>query len=296
MNDANESPEVVGVDGSESALRAVRWAARDAAAAGRPLRLVAVSTDPPPLADAGPEVWAELRAATVAAAEDHLRTAAAAVAPLLPPERVGTVVRDGRPAAVLADESRHAAVVVVGNRGRGGFRGLLLGSTGVALTASAHCPLVVVRGNEAADGPVVVGVDGSDGSEAALAYAVETAAQRRTALVAVRAWGEPAMDPAVAVLLDTVELRRAQAEELEQAVAALREKYPDVPVTTHVTHGSAAAALKGASAEAGMVVVGARGRGGLAGLVLGSVAQSLVHHAACPVAVVRPEVSRRVAG
>nr|WP_255352529.1 hypothetical protein [Pseudonocardia sp. AL041005-10] len=75
----------------------MRWAARDAAAAGRPLRLVAVSTDPPPLADAGPEVWAELRAATVAAAEDHLRAAAAAVAPLLPPSGSGPSSGTGDP-------------------------------------------------------------------------------------------------------------------------------------------------------------------------------------------------------
>ncbi|MEJ8278176.1 universal stress protein [Pseudonocardia spirodelae] len=281
---------MVGVDGSAAALDAVRWAARTAAGADRGLRLVMVV--PPAASVTGP--WARERAegrgAALVAAEVCLQEAVGHAAGAgLPRERVDTVVREGRPERVLADESGRAASVVIGSRGRGGFHGLLLGSTGIPLIASAHCPVVVVRGADVPDGPVVVGVDGSPGAEAVLVHAFEAAAARGVALVAVRAWSEPAMDPAVVVLLDLAELARAEAAELDRALEPLRDKYPAVDVVTHVAHGSPAAALIGASGGAGLVVVGTRGRGPAAGLLLGSVAQALLHHALCPVAVVRPE-------
>ncbi|WP_226364488.1 universal stress protein [Pseudonocardia sp. ICBG162] len=287
MTTSRDLPDVVGVDGSEAALDAVRWAVRDVAGRGRPLRLVAAVPGTPVTTGARARAWDDRRKAAVAAAEENLRVAAAVATDTLPLGAVGTALREGTPAQVLAEESQRAATVVVGHRGRGGFRGLLLGSTGVSLAATAGCPLVVVRGSAPATGPVVVGVDGSGDAAAALDFAADVAARREVPLVAVRAWCDPATDPAVALLLDPEAVEREEAEELERAVAPLSEEFPTVEVRTRVVHGSPSAVLTGASDGAGLVVVGTRGRGPLSGLVLGSVAQAVLHHAGAPVAVVR---------
>lgn len=277
-------PTVVGIDGSESALDAVRWAT----AQGGPVRLVA-AVGPAPFQALGPQAFGQesYRAAALTSAKEHIQTATGLAAQALPMNRISTEVRAGAAAEVLQDESRHAPLLVVGNRGRGGFRGLLLGSTGVALAATSRCPLVVVRGRPAPEGPIVVGVDDSPDSEAALGFAFEAAAERGVPLTAVRAWGDPVMEPASAVLIDRAESTRTEGELLDRTLAGWRTKFPAVEVRTLVAHGVPAAALIEESGNAGLVVVGSRGRGGLAGLLLGSVSQSLLHHAACSVAIVR---------
>jgi nucleotide-binding universal stress UspA family protein len=199
----------------------------------------------------------------------------------------------GFPIGVLGAEARHAQLVVVGDRGLNRVEGLLVGSVAVALAAHAACPVVVVRGtergpSEAASLPVVVGVDGSPTSEAAIAFAYEAAAARRVGLVAVHTWWELAVDPALAPLLDWDAIETDERQLLAERLAGWGEKYPDVRVERVVTRDRPARSLLEQAARAQLVVVGSRGQGELAGLFLGSVSNALVHRASCPVAVVRP--------
>jgi nucleotide-binding universal stress UspA family protein len=133
---------------------------------------------------------------------------------------------------------------------------------------------------------VVVGVDGSRLSEAALAFAVDTAVRRGTSLVAVHAWQDTA-DPRVAALIDWEAVAVEEAAVLAERLAGWQDKNPDLTIERRVVRDSPAHELTALSATAQLVVVGSRGRGGFAGLLLGSVSQALLRHAACPVAVVR---------
>ncbi|BCJ57115.1 hypothetical protein Jiend_05370 [Micromonospora endophytica] len=187
----------------------------------------------------------------------------------------------GGPGATLVEESRRAELVVVGSRGLGGFAGLLLGSVGTQVAAHAHCPVLVVRPPDRpvpTEGPVLVGVDGSEPAELAVGYGAEEAARRGTELVLVHVADErdAAEDGAAAALLAT-------------AAAAVRGSHPDLVVTERLlTAAKPDQALIEASGEAALVVAGSRGRGGFTGLLLGSVGQALVHHARCPVLVAHP--------
>ncbi len=136
--------------------------------------------------------------------------------------------------------------------------------------------------------PVVVGVDGSPTSEAAVGFAYEAAASRRVGLVAVHTWSDTVADPELAVLLDRQVIEDGERRVLAERLAGWGEKFPDVAVERVVTCDGPAHALLGRAAGAQLVVVGSRGRGEFAGLVLGSVSNALVHRAPCPVAVVRP--------
>ena len=208
----------------------------------------------------------------------------------------GSVV-EGPPAKVLCELSAGAGMVVLGERGRGGFAGLLLGSVATAVTAHASSPVVVVRGDISADprtGPVVVGVDDSSDGPAAVSAAFAEAAAHGVDLVAVRAWappaswhslGRPRHDDAIE------EMESAERRILSDVVESGRGTHPGVTVTLHLPETSASDALVSASRDAQLVVVGSRGRGGFRGLLLGSVSQQLLHHAHCPVLVVRQAAS-----
>jgi len=180
-------------------------------------------------------------------------------------------------------------VAVVGDRGLGGFTGLLVGSVAVELAAHAHCPVLVARGTVDPALPVLVGVDGSPANQPAIGYAFEQAALRRVPLVALHAWAHPVASGSgdmLPLVYDLDEVQAAEERVLSEALAGWSEKYPDVTVERVVRHGSVRSTLIEASGRAQLVVVGARGRGGFAGLLLGSVSQAVLHHAACPVAVV----------
>jgi nucleotide-binding universal stress UspA family protein len=180
---------------------------------------------------------------------------------------------------------------VLGSRGLGGFSGLVIGSTAVAVAGHAHAPVVVIRADEPpADGPVVVGVDGTPVGEAAIAFAFAQASARGVDLVAVHAWTDLVVEAAYvggAAALDFAPLEEQAAETLAERLAGWQEKYPDVHVVREVVRERAARALLRNSEHAQLVVVGTRGRGGFRGLVLGSTSQHLLQHARCPVAVVR---------
>ncbi|WP_432989329.1 universal stress protein [Dactylosporangium sp. CA-233914] len=287
---------VVGVDGSRDGVYALQWAAADAARRHRPLHLVYAGESPqhlhPPVGLALPVSYQEdARQATeriVAGAVVHARDVAVDL-------RITTEIVADRPVPALLNASRHASLVVVGNRGFGGFAALLVGSTGVQLAAHAECPVVIVRRRGRADGPeagrVVVGVDGSHDAEHALQFAFEQAAFRDAGLTAVHAYWLPAPVEAggiTAVVYDQDEVRDEERRMLSESLAGWREKYPDVDIRPNVVPGTAGGALTDASTGAELLVVGARGHGGFPGLHLGSVSQAVIHHASCPVAVVRP--------
>lgn len=292
MDRLHGGPVVVGVDGSEPALRAVRWAAVEARRRGVGLRLVAAvgwtGVTPVGVAPLGAEYerQALLRLAehTVVEAADVARGIDGAL-------QIDRQVRSGSPSVVLVEESEHAALLVVGNRGHGGFAGLLLGSVGVDVAARAVCPVVVVRGDVLSRGPVVVGVE-AEHSDAALGLAFEEAARYGAALVAVHAWSETALDPFLVPFLDWDAIRADEEAVLAQALAPWTAKFPEVEVRPVVVRDNAAGALVRAAQDAVLVVAGTRGRGTVRGALLGSVSQALLHHAPCPVAVVRPEEQR----
>jgi nucleotide-binding universal stress UspA family protein len=231
-------PVVVGVDGSDSALEATRWAAREAGWRGAGLRLVYADgwPDTPHVGDPGHGKGQ--RAVLRRVADQQLIAAAAAAEQTVPGVPVEAVVVDGFPVPVLVAESRKAQLVVVGDRGLGGFTGLLLGSVAVGLAAHAASPVAVVRGAAPPpDGPVVVGVDGSPSSEAALAAAYPAAAARRVPLVAVHTWWDFLIDTTVAPLLDwaAIDLSVEQVGVADTALRALlgRAEHARAVVVAH---------------------------------------------------------------
>ncbi len=294
MND--DSPVVVGVDGSVSAVRAARWAAAQAAGRGLPLRLVHAYDIPVGYAP-GIVAPVSVRNALRERGWHWVRQARDAVVEVAPGSQPGLAVVRGMPVPVLVDQSRNASLVVLGDRGLGGFTGLLVGSTSVAVTGRALCPVVVVRGpDENADppvaGPVVVGVDGTPAGETAIAFAFEQAARHGRELIAVHTWTDTLLEAALvgdSAALDLRPLQQGAYELLAERLAGWQEKYPEVKVVREVVHDRPASALLRYATEAALVVVGSRGRGGFRGLLLGSTSQHLLHHAPCPVAVVRTE-------
>lgn len=284
---------VVGVDGSASGLAVVEVAAREARLRGAELRVVhaflwpAMHPPPGPL-PLGPP------ASGIRNMVEHLVAEAVARARATEPEvPVSHAVVTGEPLTVLEAQSRAAELVVVGSRGTGGFAGLLAGSTAVHLAAHGRCPVLVVREEGRSDGPVVVGVDGSAAGEQAVGFAFAEAALHGAGLVALHAWTKrntpmpAALDASVRYENPRAGLAQGEERLLSEVLAGCRERYPDVTVRHEVVHGGAREALIEASRSARLMVVGARGRGGFAGLLLGSVSQALLHHAHCPVTVVR---------
>jgi nucleotide-binding universal stress UspA family protein len=217
---------------------------------------------------------------------------------LAPPSvEVVTEVLDDFPIPRLVTESRNAQLVVIGDRGLGGIGGLLVGSVAVALAVHGACPVVVVRGREpgsalVADGPVVVGVDGSPVSDDALAFGFDAAAARHVPLVAVRTYRMTFFEPVGASVVDWAAVASDEREVLAERMAGWAERYPDVDAQQVVVPGRAAAELVRQSDAAQLVVVGSHGRGSLAGLFLGSVSHAVLHRARCPLAIVRPRKSR----
>jgi nucleotide-binding universal stress UspA family protein len=184
----------------------------------------------------------------------------------------------------LIDLSREARLVVLGGSGHSAVAGLF-GSVSTAVSAHAHCPVVIVRGEPAAGGPVVVGIDGSPSAEGVLAFAAEQAYARKATLRVIRAW-----PPVTGLWEETPMVTNAVTDDerapFDAHVAAVRNAFPDVTVQAEATVAHPAGELAQASAHAQLVVVGSRGHGAASGLLLGSVSQHLLRHSACPIVVV----------
>ena len=292
MARAMRPPVVVGVDGSDSALRAVGWAAAYAALHGLPLRLVHVYLTPISLPSGVFDQGIARRAMRARGRRllRHAGVAAAAAAPDVPLE---FVLHPAPVVPTLVEEAAAARLLVLGTRGLGGVAGLVLGSTAAALAGRMPCPLVVVRGDgPVPPGPVVVGVDGTHAGEAAIAFAFAEAAACDRRLVAVHTWAGSTVDAMLlghsGSLPDFEPEQQEAYEVLAERLAGWQEKYPEVRVTREVVHDHPARALLRYAAGAGLVVVGSRGRGEVRGLVLGSTGRDLLHHAPCPVAIVPP--------
>ncbi|MDV6014443.1 universal stress protein [Haloechinothrix sp. LS1_15] len=285
-------PVVVGVDGSEAALRAVTWAAHEARLRHAALRIVHAIGIPDffPGGAISPstELFHLLERDADAALADARELAERVGGGIV----VGTETLTDSPVVSLIDESARARCVVLGESGRGAFAGALLGSTTITLAAHARCPVVAVRGpgERVQANTVVVGVDGSELSDDALGCAFEQAAFRGARLVAVRATGdgdtgEPGARspvPSGGEPPDGTEHRV-----LAECLAGWAERYPDVEVQRDVARAKPRQRLLDWSDSADLVVVGCRGRGGFRGMLLGSTSQALLHHATCPVMVVR---------
>jgi nucleotide-binding universal stress UspA family protein len=287
MSNPNEHPILVGVDGSEPSLMAVRWAAAAAQLHQRSLRLVHAFIGPlvaapmmtPPY-DWLPESLREEAERMVQRAEEVARSVA-------PDVHITGDVVSGPAGRLLVDMSSSSHLVVLGNRGHGGFASLLLGSVASTATAHAHCPVVVVRSEPAVTGPVVVGVDGSAPAQAALEFAFEEAERRGVPLRAVHAWQPPTAPWRADLRYDPDELETAQRDELRAWVEPVQDKHGDVAVEHQLVVGSPATTLVEAASDAGLLVIGSRGRGAFTGMVLGSVGQQVIHHANGAIAVVR---------
>ncbi|MFD0315994.1 universal stress protein [Streptomyces flavalbus] len=284
---------IVGVDGSASSLGAVETAAREARARAATLRVVHAFFWPALHVPLGPSPVGPGDGGLRALAEGLLTEAVERARATAPGLEVEQSLLTGDPLTVLEAQSRAADLVVVGSRGMGGFVGLLVGSTAVHLAAHGRCPVLVVREQPTPDGPVVLGVDGSPAGGRAVDFAFAEAELRKAPLLALHAWTTwnaplPApRDPSTPYANPPGALAAEEERLLYEAVAGRQERYPGVVVEHRIVHGGTRESLIEASRSAQLLVVGSRGRGGFTGLLLGSVSQAVLHHAHCPVAVVR---------
>lgn len=280
MHSRDKRPIVAGVDASDSARSAAVWAADLAAVWGARLHLV--HTVPGPAQQAVPDPPAWLRELSAAAGDAGAG-----------PSRVEVV--PGAAIDVLANRATRARMLVLGSYGEGARSGMLAGTIALTLAGHVPCPVAVVRGAEpeltpARGGPVVVGVDGSAASHAALLLAADLAVSFGTHLVALHAWSD------IAESANGLRRRSDGAAELAaQGGALLSEEtraaadlYPGLGVAEDLVPGTPLRALLARAHGARMVVVGHRARPRAAGMGLGSTSRALVEFAECPVVVTPP--------
>ena len=282
---------VVGLDGSDESRSALRWAVAEAAIWDAELDVVHAwdfpfVIVPPPMNFTYPADIEALERSAEALLDAEVEAVRVHTGPS-PRQVEKIIVRDTATRALL-ETAKGADLLVVGSRGHGGFTGLLLGSVSNQCVHHAPCPVTVVR--ESVDSSthtrIVVGVDGSACGHEALTWAIAEAAARQQPLVALAAWSwldQPGkLDPDYSEKDVTA---MAQAA-VDRALGEVRGG-SDLDIEIRPVNDLPARALIEASSEAGLLVVGSRGLGGFRGLLLGSVSNNAVHHAHCPVVVVR---------
>ncbi|OBH48294.1 hypothetical protein A5687_01955 [Mycobacterium mantenii] len=288
---------VVGVDGSAAALCAVRWAAHDAALRNMPLTVVHVVDASLPewfevAALAGLERWQEQRACDFL---DSAVQVAQESAGDCGPIQVDSKVFRSATVPTLVEMSRQAEMVVVGYRGYGGaLVRSFLGSVSSGLVYHAHCPVAVIHdakpliGN-VARAPVLLGIDGSSASETATAIAFDEASRRGVGLIALHAWTDLRISDFKEAFPNfdwDVGLSKEEAT-LGERLAGWQERYPEVGIHRRIEIGEPAHWLIEASAWTQLLVIGSHGRGGFAGMMLGSVGAAVVNRIKVPVIVAR---------
>ena len=274
---------VVGFDGSPCSTQAVNWALIDAARRGAQVLLChvaggrgAIGEGDDPVGTSGGE--------TLARGTDYARQRAPSV------DVVPTLLF-GNPARQLIEAASGAVLLVVGMRGNGGFHELRLGSVSAQAARHAHCTVVVVAeggGHEDRRRQVVVGVDGSASSDLALAFAFDQAARRQAELRAIHVFDGSTIQ--IMANLPQADVRRLHvnaADTLHELLGRHAQDNPGVLVSSAVLSGAPATTLTSAAADAELLVLGSRGHGDVATLMLGSTSHTVLHNATCPVAVVR---------
>jgi nucleotide-binding universal stress UspA family protein len=281
---------VVGVDGSRGAQRALDWSVAEGRARGvgvtallaygyygRPFEVQSrtAGTNPEQLD---------------AAAREVLQRAVAKLSPVPVPGEIALALSDDEPVDALLNEASPDDVLVVGARGLGPVRRLLLGSVSLHCTRHANGPTVIVRertGNAAASGPVVVGIDGSPESGTALRWSAEHARCHRLPLEVIHAWSV-ADDDALPVdeLFHVAERRDRDRRRIEDLLGRTIDAGQRADVTLHLLDGNPVGVLLEAAERASLLVVGSRGQGGITRLLLGSTSAACLQHAPCNVAVV----------
>jgi nucleotide-binding universal stress UspA family protein len=280
---------VVGVDGSDTSLIAVQWAANEARLRGCGLTLVASISPPVSAAGFGPAYppALDLIGSMQTQAQSMLDEVSASFGDI----DVLTHVEVGSPSGVLIQASEHAAMVVLGSRGRGGFKGLLLGSVGAQVASHTDCPSIIIRSAPRTDAKqVVVGIDESPAAQAAVAFAFDFADRHSCEVIAVHAWDIPAYDllvvPNAPVPVALTDVADDEIRLAAEVLAGFRTDFPNVRVQERLVRSSAVDALLNASTDAALIVVGTRGHGPAVGALLGSVSNGVLHKAQVPVAVV----------
>lgn len=292
---------VVGVDGSPDATAAMQWAVREATMRNVPLTLVhaaaRVPAGSPMLAWSDESLPAEVVEQLDANARQVLADAAKLVDGMTRDHHLGvnSELAAAGPVAALVNLSSRADMVVVGRSGHGALERALLGSVSTGLVHHAHCPVAVIHSDYSppTQGCVLVGVDGSPASELATAIAFDEASWRGVDLVALHAWTDaelpnlPTREWAGTTRTSWTRLRAAADETLAERLGGWRERYPDVTVHRVIVTNRPAQHLVERSASAQLVVVGSHGRGGFAGMLLGSVGTAVVQAVRAPVIVAR---------
>jgi nucleotide-binding universal stress UspA family protein len=283
---------VVGIDDSPAARVALQWAAHDAELRKIPLTLVhAIS----------PEVSTWLRTPVPAGVmrwqQDHGRRLVDEGLKLVEevsqhggPAGIHTEILSSGAVPTLINLSKDAEMLVAGSQGSGRWPGRLLGSVSAALLRHAHCPVAIVHEEDLStptpvQAPVLAGIDGSPASELATAIAFDEASRRQVGLVALHAWSD--LDVTEWPGIDWPATQSMAEEVLAERLAGWQEQYPDVQVTRIVVQAQPARQIVQQSEEAQLVVVGNRGRGGFAGLLVGSVGETVAQMARVPVIVAR---------
>jgi nucleotide-binding universal stress UspA family protein len=295
MTHSQTAPVVVGLDGSDSSVQAAHWAAQRAQRENLPLKLVHAVSLPSIAAASGVLFNGDFLRAVEEEGQQLVEGHAQKLAAVFPGLAIEALARNGSAVAALVEASEHARMVVLGSTGKTAFTGMLIGSTAVAVSHRTRCPVAVVRGqvepSQAANGAVVVGVDGSKASGLALAAAFEEASWRGAELLAVHAWMESLSSSggigAYPLLVDWESIEIDQRAMLAEQLAGWRERYPDVRVRAEVTRDRPNHALLERAASAQLLVVGGKGHGEFVSTMLGSTAQAMMYHAPCPVVVVR---------
>jgi nucleotide-binding universal stress UspA family protein len=293
LNKVPRSTVVVGLDRSDLGRRAVEYGAWVADHRKIPLRLVHAFVPSPYIDRAATIGWGfDVEEVMHASSERLLEGVTADLIVAYPDLEVTSRTQAGSAAGILLEESERAELLVVGSRGQGGFADLVVGSTALQVASHACCPVVVVP-----DAPVdattrrgvVVGVDGSELSKAAITFAFQSASETRDKLTAVHAWHDPAfasIDVMMPLAYDPATVEYEEAIVLAESMAGWSTEFPDVEVTQKVVRGHPVHALVTLAATAALLVVGSHGRGSLRSLLLGSVSHGVLHHASGPVAIV----------
>jgi nucleotide-binding universal stress UspA family protein len=289
---------VAGVDGSEPSVDALCWAMAEAARRDARLDVVHAWHAPAVSVALASVPREDVERDFERGAEEIIDAAVAAAVARGGPQPADVRFRavHGHPAEMLIAESRHADLVVIGSRGHGAVRRFLLGSVSQQVAQHSSCPVTVIPEDDPGDGSgatdgVMVGVDGSEGSKAALRWAADAAVRRNAPLTMINAWfvAYP-IEPAGAAL--AVEDREALAsaaqrvlEEARDELVATTDQLPD-RIDLVTVEGAAGPALVARAEHAEVLVLGHRGTGGFVGMLLGSASQYALHHATCPTTVV----------